>query len=243
MIIHRPGQKIHFVPGIGINVITPQSAAEASWWLSGGISAENVAGVWQAKGAASLAASYLRLAGDQGYANIDPAIVGGVAPAWDATNGWTGNGTAYLKTGIVPDNNYSIIVKFSYTAPLSGGDCWNGVVETAPSLRYFALSNPRSDNKAGYGASGPIQVVAPSFFHGTIAIAGRRAYRNGVDEGISLVDSGVPLTRGIYILARNLDGTADSKATNKFSVQSIAIYKNTITAPQMLAVHTAVVAL
>ena len=74
------------------------------WWLAGGISAADVAGVWQPKGAASLAASYLRLAGDKGYANIDPAVVGsGVAPGFDTASGWIYNGlTQFLTTGYTP---------------------------------------------------------------------------------------------------------------------------------------------
>ena len=85
-----------------------QAAAVVPWYLSGGILAANCIAAYQPKGAASLAASYVNLANPGTY---DAAPV--VAPTWDAVNGWVGDGTQYLNTGVVPAANYSMFVRFS----------------------------------------------------------------------------------------------------------------------------------
>lgn len=102
--IHRinPGKRVVFLPGIGIRVITPRSAAAAaaSWWLAGGIDPANCIAAYRAKGAASLAASYDNLAAPgNGLADGTYDLTLGVAPTFDAATGWTFNGsTQWLTT-------------------------------------------------------------------------------------------------------------------------------------------------
>lgn len=233
MIIHRPGQRLHFVPGIGINVIVPKSAAAAGWWLSGGISAADVAGVWQAKGAASLAASYLRLAGDQGYANIDPAVVGiGVAPTWNVTDGWIGAGTSWLNTGIVPSNQWSAIVKFS---GLANENYPFGSMNTG-TIRFAIAPSPSSLPTMVAYQNGNYILVAPQAASGTFAIAGPNGYRNGILDTSGLTGNGAT-GKAIYIMALNFNGTTYGRITG--SVQHFVVYKTVITGPQVLAVSTA----
>lgn len=79
------------------------------WWMGWGIPATACLGAYRAKGAASLAASYVNL---ERRATYDLAL--GVAPDWTAAGGWSFNGTDdCLNTGIVPDENTSIIVRIA----------------------------------------------------------------------------------------------------------------------------------
>jgi hypothetical protein len=72
------------------------AAAAVPWWLAGGVAAANAIAVYQPKGAADLAASYVNLANPGTY---DAAP--GTAPTFDAATGWTFNGsTQYLTTGV-----------------------------------------------------------------------------------------------------------------------------------------------
>src|SRR5512136_2653103 len=92
---------------------TAGAAVAAPWWNPDGVTpAANVAG-WRAKGAASQAAAYLNV-GLLGNPNIDPAVVGGVAPAWNAATGWTGDGaTTYLRTGVLGAVGMTYIIQYA----------------------------------------------------------------------------------------------------------------------------------
>ena len=67
----------------------------AGWWVVAG---KTCVAAYQPIGAASLAASYTNLANPGTY---DAAP--GVAPTFDAVNGWAFNTTQYLETGIASD--------------------------------------------------------------------------------------------------------------------------------------------
>lgn len=155
------------------SVSGPLGAIPASlgvdWWLAGGISASDVAGAWAAKGAASLAASYLRLAGDQGNANVDPAVVGGVAPTWDAVNGWFFSGILpYLLTGITPANGWSAIVKFSDVT--NGGAAFGGIGVGSSS---FGIRPNRNGAVVQYWQGEVANNVSGPLVSGTAAISGQ----------------------------------------------------------------------
>lgn len=238
--IHRinPGSRIHVIPGIGINVITPRSAAAAvSWWLAGGIPAANVAGVWQAKGAASLDASYLRLAGDEGNADIDPTVVGGVAPGWDATNGWQFDGSNdFLATGIVPDSSMAAIFRFSdftgidrYQSPL-------GSANVGPAAPYYFFFVNRA-SKVRYAWGNSYKDVSPAMTAGVLAINNALGYRNGVAETIT-ISTWSGTAAPVFI------GKCNNNSTPcPIYIQAAAFYKAAITDEQVAAVTTAVLAL
>lgn len=116
------------MPGVGGTVIRPVLAARgqigaalataggaAKWYLAGGVTP---IAAYQPKGSSSLAASYINLI-SPGTFDAAP----GVAPTWDAVNGWTFNGsTQYLTTGIIPTTNqaYSMMVRFQNWSLVSG---------------------------------------------------------------------------------------------------------------------------
>lgn len=91
MTIYRPGHHL-VIPGA--RVLQPGGAA-APWWMAAGVTP---AAVYQAKGAASYAASKVNLANPGTYDAIE-----GVAPVWNAATGWEGDGTRWLA---IPDLFY-----------------------------------------------------------------------------------------------------------------------------------------
>ena len=122
--------------------------------------------------AASLALSYVNLA-NPGTNDAFP----GVAPTWNATDGWVFNATSYLRTGIIPVSGCSAMIRFTGATAedddvlfgqfSSGASVGIAVNRAAVGVRYF---NGLNLDKAG-GVSA-----------GNLAVAGTSAYRNGVAE-------------------------------------------------------------
>jgi hypothetical protein len=241
MIQLRPGQRVYYVPNYGVEVSQP-SAAEAAagdWWdPDGSIGAANVAHALAAAGAESLAASYLRLAGDEGFPNIDPAVVGGVAPTWDAVNGWAFNGAKYLKTGIVPTNDqaYSLLVKFT-GAVLQAANSMTiaGMYEGLKGGLVVQLSNIAGNTNQFYNGL-TVVAVAPAALSGVLGVAGNQGYLNGAAVGGALPAWGGASARAIYIGALDYGSVIQYYLGN---IQSIVAYKSTLTAPQVALVSAA----
>lgn len=110
MRIIRAGEHIQHIPGYGITVRESGVAVAAAnnWWEVAG---KTCLVAYQPKGAASYAASLVNLANP----GTDDATEG-VAPSWDATDGWTFNGsTQYLNTGVGPGvvNAASVFIRYS----------------------------------------------------------------------------------------------------------------------------------
>ena len=95
------------------------STGYTDWWdLDGTIT--SCVGAWQAKGVASLAASYVNLTGNSTY-----DLSEGNAPSWNTATGWTANGTdTWLNTSIpMVSTNTTLIARvanLSYDGTLDG---------------------------------------------------------------------------------------------------------------------------
>lgn len=235
MIIQRPGQKINFVPGIGINVIMPQSAAAASWWLSGGISAANCVAAYQAKGAASYAASKINLA-NPGTHNLAD---GSAIPGWSSASGWIGTGTGYLTTDITASSIKTAIVRYS----ISGADyqfllgAYQNATTTGPSIGSGRDGSKREYNYGGMSA--PIGLLTT----GVAGIAGGQPYLNGVADGAPITGGSLSSLQ-IWLLCRNIGtGTANSVMKTGNVEVTVSLYDAIITPAQVLAVSTAMLAL
>lgn len=186
------------------------AAAAVPWYLAGGAPAPIA--VYQPKGAASLAASYVNLANPGTY---DAAP--GVAPTHDAAAGWTLNGsTQYLSTGILPVNNqtWSILARVSG----AGNSPYGYVLNTATSDSSLYLYPAYSDNKAYY-SSGSYIGVSPNITSGTMAVAANTAYRNGVSDG-TIASGGAAFTTTLLI------GKVSNSPSGFFkgNIQAIAIW-------------------
>jgi len=209
---------------------------ETPWWLAGGISAGNVVAVYQPKGAASLAASYVNLANPGTY---DAAP--GVAPTFDTATGWTFNGsTQYLTTGIVPVNNqtWTIMVRFS-DAPAAGtfqsiaGLGWAGG-------QGFMLAITTATSRRSY-YSGSLVHVGILTQNGVMAIAGNQGYYNGVANGATISAAAFTNTFALVIGALNQANSIVSFFNGK--IQAAFVASSTLTAGQVAALSTAMAAL
>lgn len=214
-------------------VYEPGGAA-LPWWNPDGATPAATCGAWQAKGAPSLAASYLNLA-TLGNANIDPAVVGGVAPTWAAGTGWTGDGLSiYLKTGITPLNTqtWSALATFTITnAGFIFGSRNGGGVVLPP---YFYI---RPNAGGRYYGNGGLAGGGGSILNGNICFAGTSTYANGLPD-VFIIPASAGVMTEVFIMARNNGvGTAVDYMTG--TIAALAIYNVTLTAAQVLARATA----
>jgi hypothetical protein len=203
---------------------TGAAAPVPDWWDP------NVEGlcIWaayQPKGALNFAASLVDLSGT-GNDAIDPG--GANTPGWDAVNGWTFDGIAqYLVTTFVPDNDQSQSVLVQFTDVTN--TFW-ALGQFDAANRSFAICpnrpNVRYDN-------GTARTVVPSLLAGNLGIAGDQGYRNGVADGAVMAGWGGAAVLPVTIGARS------GVAYGALYIQSLALYTCVLTAPQMLAVETA----
>ena len=212
------------------------AAATADWWLSGGVSAANAIAVYQPIGAASLAASYTNLANPGTY-NAAP----GVAPTWSAVTGWSGNGAAYLTTGIYPPwGGWTFIARYSnaVTGVILGASSVINSQRTVQIYPYYAdnnriyLHNGRARRTTGIRSES-----------GVMAISGSLCYFNGsldtVSDWFSTAESG---TYGeLFLVAQSLDGAPAAYFNG--TIQAVAIYNTTLSAAQVAAISSAMSAL
>jgi hypothetical protein len=200
------------------------------WYLAGG--APLPLAVYQPKGAASLAASYVNLA-NPGTNNAAP----GVAPTFAAATGWTFNGaTQWLTTGINTAANMSIIMRISNVSAANGAVMGGrGAAGGGTGLGFFAIltGNHAYDN----GTRGAIAGAVAS---GVFAVAGTKGYRDGADDGVTLANS-IAEPVAMYMGGYNSNGTANNFLTG--NILAVAIYSSVLTAPQVAAVSAAMAAL
>lgn len=205
-------------------------AAGASWWLSGGISAANAIAVYQPKGAASLAASYVNLVNPGTY---DAAP--GVAPGWSAATGWSFDGsTQYLKTSVIPEADWTTIIRF---AGFADDGVLIGCRDWAAGQRYYievASWGGRFFNGATTTLWDNAYTVAVK------ALAGRTAYTNGSAVGTSPDTDAAPDYQ-LYIGARNNKDSTDEAAGAQ--VLAVAVYASTLSAAQVASISAAMAAL
>lgn len=204
-------------------LLSPQLA---NWW---DVAGQTCIAAYAPKGSASLAASYVNLTGNATY-NAAP----GVAPTWDATGGWTFNGTTqYLTTGVVPGTGYSMIVRFS---DVTGSGCAAGSLNGTPNR--FHLFPRNASNLRSYGYDSDLAPAA-SVTSGVLCIAGGTGYYNSSSDGTT-TGSTIPAF-GVMIAARNASGAATLLFPGK--IQAFAIYSTTLSAGDVAEKTTAMNAL
>lgn len=224
-----------FLPPFGGGFTNPFASSRAAaipWYLSGGIAAANCVGAYQAKGAASLAASYVNLANP----GTNDLTVGD-APAWDTSYGWDFTGSKYLQTGLQPTPSvWTMLVQFT-NAP-TGLSVIVGCIGLGDTRFFICPGNGSSNVFYGDGAE---LAVPPNLVSGNLALAGNRAYRNGTVEGDAIgAASGNP-GRDIWIGCANSNGSPGFNSASK--VRAVAIYNINIGATAVAAVATAMAAL
>lgn len=174
VMVLRPGQRVAHVPGIGVRASRRAvSSGAVDWWLAGG--APTPVAVYQPIGAASLAASYVNLVNPGTY---DAAP--GTAPSFDAATGWGFTArTQWLNTGIVPNNNWSVLARYS---DISGsGNYYLFGTYQGYTLTHFSIIPTQSGSV--YYLYAAALAVAPALTAGVLGFAGKTAYRNGSADG------------------------------------------------------------
>ena len=156
-------------------------AATAENWYDG------VAAAWQPKGAANLLASYLRIAGYDGYDNVDPDIIGaGVAPGFDISRGWIGGGGAWLESGLYVSKSWTMLVRFANGIATPSTSALCGIYQSTTFRMYI---QPYYTGVNVRYASASVINRAPGLTSGVLAIAGQQPYRNGVLDGAEIPDT------------------------------------------------------
>lgn len=225
-------------PAIRLLTLLGQGGGLPSWITAGGISLSNVVAAYQPKGAASLAASYTNLVNPGTY-DATP----GVAPTWDTVNGWKFNGTTqYLDTGIVPSiqQDWTVVTRYSYPDPNSA---FCSLFGCSPASNVGMISaivtSDVDDTYYYYNGSFLVKTQVRTVLEGVIAIAGNKAYFNGVAESGTISADATVNDRSLYIGTHNNIGAAFFGASMASRRQAFAIYNTVLTAPQVLAVTNA----
>lgn len=210
--------------------LTAQNYTNA-WWAGGGCAAL-IGAAWEPVGADSLDASYLRIAGVGGNADIDPAVVGGTAPTWDATNGWKFDAASnqYLKSGITPNaGTYSMIIRYS-NAITSDTACIAGA--SAAGKTFYMRPSKTTDSAMGFNVIDTTEdtFASEGTASGVMAIAAKSAYKNGSLLGVLTASAAIDCTEEIFIGA--IQSHATGLAANYWTgyIQAIAIYTGDISA-------------
>jgi hypothetical protein len=204
------GTTLRINRGGGGSVVLP-------WYLAGGISAANCIGAYKAKGAASLAASYLNLANPGTY---DAAP--GTAPNWTAANGWVFNGTTHhLLTGITPANTWSMIVRF---ASLSASAARYAAAAYVDDSDQFSLQPRYTSPGRAYAIGDSLIVTGTSLAAGVMALTPNQGYLDGVADGEQITPGNT--TGTLYI------GRKGSSATGYLPgrIYALAVYNVDISA-------------
>lgn len=147
-----------------------------NWWLSGGITSGQCVCAYNAKGAASYAASKSNLNNPGTNDATD-----GVVPTWANGVGWTFNGSSqFVRSGggNVGTTNWSFAVQYT---GLTGG----AVCGTRDGNGNYWMTIPDNGTGVNYYYGNQVQVT-PVLDNGNIIIAGGHGYRNGVSEVATL---------------------------------------------------------
>lgn len=214
------------------NPVQTAGGVTPHWSTIGGTIADSHIAAWTPKGAASLAASYVR------YGTLGSGLTVGVAPT--LSNGWVFNGSQYLNAGVTPASDWSMFVQFA-------------------NLTYVASSALAGEYDSGHNTGMLLQMSANHWTYwnggslagsatvasGNVGVAGDTGYLNGSPDTSAMAAwSGTPCP--IYIggfdnSATGLAGSAIGKCTA--TIRAIAIIDLKLTGTQVAALAAAMAAL
>jgi hypothetical protein len=217
-------------------------AAGGGWWDLDGIITSCIA-AYQAKGAASYAASLVNLA-NPGTHDLTVAS-GKSAPNWSAVYGWYLNdGNEGLDTGIEPDGteNYTIICRF-YKEPSVNYDYLVGISSpdyiTSPSHLVFDTTVQKR-HVIYYKIGGIQKTTTNTDGDDVLAVAGNEYFKNGVSLGTVTVNgypgAGINSDRS-WKVCFNASDDSDWK------VYAASLYSSKLLESEIAAIGTAMNAL
>lgn len=195
----------------------------SGWWDNSGAISGCVA-AYRAVGAASQAASYINL---QNPGTYDAAA--GVAPTWDASTGWSFNGsTQYLTTGLTPanDQGWSMLVRFANVQ--TNGNPWSVGAGQGP---YFVIAPQFIANNLMVIGNGDF-ITTPYLVTGTAGFAGNKAYNGGSQVGGTIATSA-----GTFAALR-IGADADGGAKHKGDILAVVVYNSVLSAGNVATLTT-----
>jgi hypothetical protein len=153
----------------------------------------------------------------------------GVAPTWGPRTGWTfATNGQYFKTGVIPYNGFSALVKYS-TATLTGYHIILGTFTSGQPKRFFIFLTDNGIQEFGYGSAYPINVGTPTV-EGVLGITGYGAYFDG--KLLTTLPHTWLDVQQLYIGAGNY---YDSTPFYSYigAMQSVSVYDRTLTASEV----------
>lgn len=231
MIDYKFQGRLSYLPGGSVDVqMSAWPAVSGNWWEPTTGSFTCVA-AYQAKGAASQAASVINLANPGTYDLTAPT---GDPPSFNTSDGWTFDGVNdFYYTNVTPanDQTWSMIVRFSNCAV---GYLWIAGGAAGVGGPWFGLEGNRADGNVLY-ANGHLYYPGTAAAAGVLAVAGNKGYQDGaVEAGTigTMAGSFTPIVFG----GMNNGGTAGSFVAVK--IQAVAIYSTTLDATQVAEITT-----
>lgn len=196
-------------------------------FLAGGIAAANCVAFYAPKGARSYAESKINLANPGTY----DAINGLAYPSWDSVNGWLFNreSATYLKTLIVPETGWSMIIKFS--GMLQGASHYLVGSRSSLETRFFIAFS--AANLPSYGNGGGVAASTAMTNSGVLAFAGQQGYRNGIIDGAAIgAWNGTAAAIDIGVKGAASGEPAAADFTSGY-IQYVGIYNSILTTEQV----------
>lgn len=209
-----------------------QAAVDTSWWLAGGISAADCIAAYQPKGAMDYGSSLENL---NSPGNFTTKVAGLSDPDWNVTDGWKFDGsTMKLESGVV--GGISVIFRFTNAAPTNYFVSACGKRSSVGSQSWNINPNYNGTNCC-FNLATTLAYVGGALTSGVVAgVTGVGGYKDGV---FSLEVTGTDTSFDGHI-----GGTGEwSPRFKAIYIQAWAAYSIAISAPQVLAVTTAMNAL
>lgn len=207
----------------------------SSWWLAGGVSAASCVAAYQAKGAASYAASLSNLndPGTRGLYSVN------TTPSWSAATGWGMMGqSGYFRmtSGWFPTQSMTVLIQVANASTSSMQFCG---ASGGSGARASGISINNTGAFADYYNWGSA-AVGGVVTAGNIAIAGKTVFRNGSSVGTISAGTGTNIYDW-YWGCENFAGTAHGGGTH--TLIAMACYDAVLTNAQVVAVTAAMAAL
>ena len=232
------GNAIGLNPGnLGMRLFKP-SAVAGLWWdpLNEGLP---VVGAYRASATVGspwplAPANYADTLQD--WSGTSPNLIeGNGAVPWAAATGWgfVAANLQYFWTGLVPPqlSTWSMLCQYNNATNVS---YLCGQVATTVFDTWFTL-----ETRVSYGNGGRV-TVAPLLVNGNLAVAGNQGYRNGAPHGAPTGAWNPIAPNGqIAIGGRHTVNLGIIQLHCTANIYAVAIYNGTLTAPQVLAVATA----
>lgn len=236
------GRILQMADGRTLRQTEDGAAAPTPWYLAGG--APTPLAAYQPKGAANLAASYLRVAGSGGFADLDPSVhtayklAYNIDPPTFSADGWVFATGKVLESGIVANSNYSYCVQ--YLNANVAGVALVGYVNA--NTGYQIAIDPNNNGTQGlYKNQGSLTYGTPRA-SGNVIIAKDKVYVNGALAGTlsgwsSKTESLFIAIGGTVVL---LGGTPWQISGNDgVTISALAAYTSELTAGMAAAIAAA----